>query len=99
MTAADGSGDRLHAWMFETPDENRAEIEQIGAAKAFIMGRNMFGASSQRWHRNALRNAGYCMTAATALISTSAPGTPNPLTNAAVTRAGSAEASCAAMAP
>ncbi len=28
--------------MFNTPDENRAEIDQLTAAETFIMGRNMF---------------------------------------------------------
>ncbi|CCK31882.1 Putative 5-amino-6-(5-phosphoribosylamino)uracil reductase [Streptomyces davaonensis JCM 4913] len=45
----DGTGARLHAWMFDRPDENRAEIEQLGAAKAFIMGRNMFGPVRGAW--------------------------------------------------
>ena len=39
----DGSGGKLHAWMFDNPDENQAEVDQMTAAKAFIMGRNMFG--------------------------------------------------------
>ena len=39
----DGWGDKLHAWFAETSEENRAEIDQMTAAKAFIMGRNMFG--------------------------------------------------------
>ena len=47
----DGAGDALHAWMFKTPDENRAEIDQIIAAKAFIMGRNMFGPVRGEWDR------------------------------------------------
>ncbi|MFE7277687.1 dihydrofolate reductase family protein [Streptomyces sp. NPDC057623] len=47
----DGSGGRLHAWMFETPDENRAEIDQLAAARAFIMGRNMFGPVRGAWDR------------------------------------------------
>ena len=47
----DGTGDALHAWMFKTPDENRAEIEKIVAAKAFIMGRNMFGPVRGEWER------------------------------------------------
>ena len=33
----------LHRWMFETPDENRAEIDDIVSAGAYVMGRNMFG--------------------------------------------------------
>lgn len=47
----DGSGDKLHAWMFDAPDENRAEIDQLAAAKAFIMGRNMFGPVRGEWDR------------------------------------------------
>ena len=47
----DGSGDALHAWMFKTPDENRAEIDRIVAAQAFIMGRNMFGPVRGEWNR------------------------------------------------
>jgi dihydrofolate reductase len=39
----------LHAWMFDTPDENKAERERITAAKAFIMGRNMFGPIRGDW--------------------------------------------------
>ncbi|WP_314195951.1 dihydrofolate reductase family protein [uncultured Arthrobacter sp.] len=47
----DGSGDGLHGWMFKTPHENRTEIDQIIAAKAFIMGRNMFGPVRGEWDR------------------------------------------------
>ena len=47
----DGSGAELHAWMFDTPDENRAEIDQLKAARAFIMGRNMFGPVRGAWDR------------------------------------------------
>lgn len=47
----DGWGDQLHAWLAETPDENRAEIDQLAAAKAFIMGRNMFGPMRGEWDR------------------------------------------------
>ena len=47
----DGSGAKLHAWMFDIPDENRAEVDQIIAAKAFIMGRNMFGPVREGWDR------------------------------------------------
>ncbi|GAA1949490.1 dihydrofolate reductase family protein [Microbacterium deminutum] len=36
-------------WMFDHPDENRAEIDAIVAAKAFIMGRNMFGPVRGEW--------------------------------------------------
>ena len=34
----DGWGNRLHAWMFDNPEENRAEIDQRTAARAYIMG-------------------------------------------------------------
>ena len=47
----DGWGDKLHAWYAESPEENRAEIDQITAAKAFIMGRNMFGPVRGEWDR------------------------------------------------
>ncbi|MDI3405059.1 dihydrofolate reductase family protein [Streptomyces cavernicola] len=47
----DGTGDRLHAWMFDTPEENRAEIEELAAPSAFIMGRNMFGPVRGDWDR------------------------------------------------
>jgi dihydrofolate reductase len=47
----DGWGDKLHAWFTETPDENRAEIDQLTAANAFIMGRNMFGPVRGEWDR------------------------------------------------
>lgn len=47
----DGWGNRMHAWMFDNPDENRAEVEQINAAEAFIIGRNMFGPVRGEWDR------------------------------------------------
>ena len=47
----DGWGDKLHAWFSDTPEENRAEIDQMIAAKAFIMGRNMFGPVRGEWDR------------------------------------------------
>ncbi|NEE20627.1 dihydrofolate reductase family protein [Streptomyces sp. SID7499] len=47
----DGSGAGLHAWMFDTPDENRAEIDRLNTAGAFIMGRNMFGPVRGGWDR------------------------------------------------
>ena len=46
------AGEVLHRWMFETPDENRAEIDAIIAAGAFIMGRNMFGPVRGEWTRD-----------------------------------------------
>src|SRR5215468_5115508 len=45
----DGPVDRLHAWMFDTPEENKAEIDQVVAAGAFVMGRNMFGPGRSEW--------------------------------------------------
>jgi dihydrofolate reductase len=47
----DGTGDKLHAWMFETPDENPTEVHQMTAASAFVMGRNMFGPVRGEWDR------------------------------------------------
>ncbi|RSM88034.1 riboflavin biosynthesis protein RibD [Kibdelosporangium aridum] len=47
----DGTGDKLHAWMFDSPEENQAEIDQMTAATAFIMGRNMFGPVRGEWDR------------------------------------------------
>ncbi|MGH3516358.1 MAG: dihydrofolate reductase family protein [Jiangellaceae bacterium] len=47
----DGFGDKLHAWMFENPEENRAEVEEIAAYTAVIMGRNMFGPVRGEWDR------------------------------------------------
>ena len=35
----DGPVDRLHAWMFDTPEENEAERNQIVSSGAFVMGR------------------------------------------------------------
>ena len=48
----DGWGDRLHAWMFDHADENRAEIDQMAGAAAHIMGRNMFGPVRGDWDRD-----------------------------------------------
>jgi dihydrofolate reductase len=42
----------LHSWMFATAEENRAELDGILAAKAFIMGRNMFGPIRGEWSRD-----------------------------------------------
>jgi dihydrofolate reductase len=39
----EGPIQQLHAWMFDTPNENQAEIDRVVAAGAFVMGRNMFG--------------------------------------------------------
>jgi len=48
----DGWGDKLHAWFADTPEENQVEIDQMTAAKAFIMGRNMFGPVRGEWDRH-----------------------------------------------
>ncbi len=45
----DGPTDLLHAWMFETADENKAEVDQITAVGANVMGRNMFGPIRGEW--------------------------------------------------
>ena len=37
--------------MFDDGDENRAEVDQIGAVSAVIMGRNMFGPVRGPWDR------------------------------------------------
>jgi dihydrofolate reductase len=48
--AGDGWGDKLHAW-YANKEENQAEIDAIMVAKAFIMGRNMFGPVRGEWDR------------------------------------------------
>lgn len=40
---------RLHSWMFDHAEDNRAETAAITDASAFIMGRNMFGPSRGEW--------------------------------------------------
>ena len=45
----DGAVDRLHQWMFEEPEANAAAIEAIGAAGAYVMGRNLFGPGRGGW--------------------------------------------------
>jgi dihydrofolate reductase len=45
----DGIGERLHTWMFATPDENAAEIAAITTAGAYVMGRNMFTPGRGDW--------------------------------------------------
>jgi hypothetical protein len=48
----DGETNLLHAWMFDTPDENKTKVEQFTNAKAFVMARNMFGPIRGDWHRD-----------------------------------------------
>ena len=45
----DGDVDQLHRWMFETPEENAAEVAALSDAGAFIMGRNMFDPGRGEW--------------------------------------------------
>ncbi|MEV0696901.1 dihydrofolate reductase family protein [Saccharopolyspora sp. NPDC050389] len=45
----EGPVDRLHAWMFKTADENKAELDAIGEPGAYVMGRNMFGPIRGEW--------------------------------------------------
>jgi dihydrofolate reductase len=42
-------GENLHRWMFEEPEEHVEEREAITAARAYIMGRNMFASGSGEW--------------------------------------------------
>ncbi len=42
----------LHSWMFDHGEEHRAELDAILAAKAYIMGRNMFGPVRGGWDRD-----------------------------------------------
>lgn len=48
----DGWGDKLHAWYGEGPDEHPDEFARMMTAKAFIMGRNMFGPVRGEWDRD-----------------------------------------------
>jgi dihydrofolate reductase len=45
----DGNVEALTRWMFEQPEENASEIEAITRARAFVMGRNMFGPIRGEW--------------------------------------------------
>lgn len=42
-------GERLHPWMFEHGDDNRDEVAGILRARAYIMGRHMFGPDRGEW--------------------------------------------------
>jgi dihydrofolate reductase len=42
-------GERPHTWMFEEPEEHAEEIAAITEARAYVMGRNMFGADRGEW--------------------------------------------------
>jgi hypothetical protein len=41
--------EQLHTWMFDHRDENRAEVDAITGAGAYIMGRNMFSPGRGEW--------------------------------------------------
>ena len=45
----DVPADDLHAWMFDTREENEAEVSAITDAGAFVMGRNMFSPGRGEW--------------------------------------------------
>jgi dihydrofolate reductase len=45
----EGVEGRLHRWMFEEPEAHAAAIEAITAARAYVMGRNMFGPGRGAW--------------------------------------------------
>ena len=47
----DGWGDKLHAWFGEGPEQHPDEFARMMTAKAFIMGRNMFGPVRGEWDR------------------------------------------------
>jgi dihydrofolate reductase len=42
-------GMRLHRWMLDQPEANAEAIEAITAARAYVMGRNMFGPGRGAW--------------------------------------------------
>lgn len=49
--AGDGFGNRLHDWIFTSPEETKAHTDWLEGAKAFILGRNMFGPVRGEWDR------------------------------------------------
>lgn len=50
--AGDGFGNRLHDWIFTSPEETEAQYARLAANKAFILGRNMFGPVRGEWDRD-----------------------------------------------
>ena len=42
-------GERLHTWMFEHGDDNPDEVDAILRARAYVMGRHMFGPDRGEW--------------------------------------------------
>ena len=49
--AGDGFGNRLHDWIFESEEETADHMAYLKSAKAFILGRNMFGPIRGEWDR------------------------------------------------
>jgi dihydrofolate reductase len=45
----DGNVDALHRWMFEQPEQNATALDAITSARAYVMGRNMFGPIRGEW--------------------------------------------------
>lgn len=44
-----GVGERLHTWMFEHGDDSAGEVAAILRARAYVMGRHMFGPDRGEW--------------------------------------------------
>src|SRR5918993_2322099 len=42
-------GERLHTWMFEHGDDSADEVAEILRARAYVMGRHMFGPDRGEW--------------------------------------------------
>ncbi len=49
--AGDGFGNRLHDWIFASEEETATHMAYLSSAKAFILGRNMFGPVRVEWDR------------------------------------------------
>ena len=47
-----GFGNKLHDWIFASPEETRIQTARLAAAKVFILGRNMFGPVRGEWDRD-----------------------------------------------
>ncbi|MHC2997996.1 dihydrofolate reductase family protein [Microbacterium sp. HJ5] len=45
----EGAIEELHGWMFHHADEHREELDGILEARAYVMGRNMFGPVRGEW--------------------------------------------------
>ena len=42
-------GERLHPWMFEHGEDNKDEVAATLRARAYVMGRHMFGPDRGEW--------------------------------------------------